>query len=75
VGRSNRKISDAAQLEYATSQARAILTFNATDFEYLHEKWQQDGREYMGIIVSEQIEDVSELVTLDEQYNRLLRLA
>lgn len=85
VGRSNKRKSDASQLEYAEGQARAIYTFNATDFEDIHERWQREGRTHMGIIVSEQIDDFPELlrrvkhhldtVSMDEQYNCLLRLA
>lgn len=36
AGRSSRGIPDEQQLEYASEQARAVLTFNATDFERLH---------------------------------------
>jgi len=80
----NNLLDDEPQLEYATSQGRAILTHNQQDFAPLHEKWQRDGREHAGIILSVQI-PVGELlrrtlrllnqVTADEIHNNLRHLS
>lgn len=47
--------SDEEQLVFATSENRAILTFNIRDFAPLHEEWQAAGRPHAGIIVSQQL--------------------
>ena len=62
AGRDNQRIPDEQQLEYATRQGRAVLTFNATDFEQLDARWKAVGRAHGGIIISEQIIDLQELV-------------
>ena len=79
-----RYLDDEPQLEYATSQGRAILTHNQQDFAPLHEKWQREGREHAGIILSVQI-PIGELlrrtlnllnqVTADEIHNNLRHLS
>ena len=46
---------DEEQLAFATSENRAILTFNIRDFAPLHEAWQAAGRPHAGIIVSQQL--------------------
>jgi len=79
-----RGLDDEPQLEYATSQGRAILTHNQRDFAPLHEKWQREGREHAGIILSVQI-PIGELlrrtlnllnqVTADEIHNNLRHLS
>jgi predicted nuclease of predicted toxin-antitoxin system len=47
--------TDEEQLLFATSQGRAIFTFNIRDFAPLHEGWQAVGRSHAGIIVSQQL--------------------
>jgi predicted nuclease of predicted toxin-antitoxin system len=47
--------SDEEQLVFATSENRAILTFNIRDFAPLHEAWQAAQRPHAGIIVSQQL--------------------
>ncbi|MEA3459566.1 MAG: DUF5615 family PIN-like protein [Chloroflexota bacterium] len=46
--------SDEEQLAFATSQGRAILTFNRGDYARLHKRYTERGWEHCGIIVSEQ---------------------
>ena len=80
----NNLLDDEPQLEYATSQGRTILTHNQRDFAPLHEKWQREGREHAGIILSVQI-PIGELlrrtlnllnqVTADEIHNNLRHLS
>jgi len=47
--------TDEQQLAFATSESRAILTFNVRDFAPLHQHWQAANRSYTGIIVSRQL--------------------
>ena len=49
------KFSDEEHLEYARSQQRAILTHNHDDFARLFDQYWRAGKEYYGIIVSEQL--------------------
>jgi len=58
---------DDAQLEYAASTQRAIVTFNVRDFMPLHEKFLAEGREHWGIVFSTQ-ESIAVL------FHRLLKL-
>lgn len=60
-GRSNKRIPDSAQIQHATGEDRAILTFNATEFEAIHRRWIASGNQHAGIIVCEQINDLDEL--------------
>lgn len=46
--------SDEAQLLWAMTEGRAILTYNATDFCRLHQQFLADGRHHAGIIIAEQ---------------------
>lgn len=46
---------DEAQLDFATKENRAILTFNIRDFAALHQEWTAAGRPHAGIIVSQQL--------------------
>jgi dihydroorotase-like cyclic amidohydrolase len=80
----NDTLGDEEQLEYAASQGRAILTHNQQDFAPLHEKWQREGREHAGIVLSPRI-PIGELlhrilrlldqVTADEMRNNLRHLS
>src|SRR5687767_2326194 len=84
AGRANRGISDADQLEYATRDGRAILTFNSDDFRRLDRARKADRRRHAGIIVSGQVRQVAELVRRvklhldtvrpEDQYDRVLLL-
>jgi predicted nuclease of predicted toxin-antitoxin system len=51
----NDTATDEEQLAFATSQSRAILTFNIRDFATLHQQWQAASRPHAGIIVSRQL--------------------
>jgi predicted nuclease of predicted toxin-antitoxin system len=82
----NREISDEAQLEYATTQSMAILTYNSQDFIPLAETWFFAGRTHAGIIVSEQFSGrqfgellrqtlrLLDKITADEIYNQIVYL-
>ena len=62
----NWGLSDLQQLEYAISQRRAILTFNAGDFTRLHKEYMQNNKSHFGILLSKQIplkETISRLTT------------
>lgn len=48
-------LDDEAQLAYAAEQDRALLTFNARDFEPLAVEWFFAGEEHAGIIISNQL--------------------
>jgi hypothetical protein len=52
AGRANRNISDDDQLTFATSEGRAIYTFNYSDFAALDALWHARGQSHAGIIVS-----------------------
>lgn len=62
--------SDADHLEYATSERRALCTFNVADFWTLHHHCLTTGRSHAGIILMPQ-----QRYGLGEQLRRLLRLA
>src|ERR671932_444306 len=62
AGRHGQRISDEAQLTYATQQGRAILVYNSRDYVPLALKWDNEGRRHAGIIVSPQIIDLGELL-------------
>ena len=47
--------TDEEQLAFATSERRAILTFNIRDFAPLHIRWLAAGQPHSGIIVSRQL--------------------
>src|SRR5215218_3565311 len=55
VGRTNQRITDSEQLAYATSQGRAIYTFNVADFEQLDIQRANARLPHAGIIVSEDL--------------------
>jgi hypothetical protein len=52
AGRSS--VPDDSQLAWATSEERAIVTFNVGDFALLHTDWIESGRHHSGIVVSAQ---------------------
>jgi uncharacterized protein with PIN domain len=45
-------LSDEDQLELATAEDRALLSFNYRDFIALSQRWSKDNRQHAGIIVS-----------------------
>lgn len=51
----NLGCSDEAQLAFATSHGRAILTFNHKDFLQLAKQWHETGRIHAGIILSKEL--------------------
>jgi hypothetical protein len=62
-------LDDAAQLDCATSQARALYTFNVRDFYQLHTEYLAQGKSHAGIILAMQ-----QRYSVGEQVRRLLRL-
>ncbi len=54
---------DKEQLEFAISQRRALLTFNARHFAPLASEYFKKGREHYGIVVTKTL-DLSELIRL-----------
>src|ERR1017187_3568546 len=60
-------LSDESQLNFATQENRALVTFNVGDFVRLHNRWMDAGREHAGIIVSKQL-------SVGEMLRRLLTL-
>ena len=62
AGRANQAISDEAQLDYATQNGRAILTFNARHFIGLDQQWRARQQPHGGIVVSPRIADLGLLL-------------
>ncbi len=60
--------SDESQLEWATAERRAFVTFNVAHFAALHGTWLRQGRHHAGIALSSQR-------PLGDLVRRLLRLA
>ncbi|MGQ9631399.1 MAG: DUF5615 family PIN-like protein [bacterium] len=52
---SRKSFSDEDQLNFASSQNRAILTYNARDYAKLNGRYITEGREHKGIIISGQL--------------------
>ncbi len=50
VGRANRQVSDAEQLEYATQQGRVLVTYNRADYQALDALWRTQGRAHAGVL-------------------------
>lgn len=61
--------SDADHLDYATSQKRALYTFNRGDFYRLHKRYLTEGRSHAGIILAPQ-----QRYSIGEQMRQLLKL-
>ncbi len=49
------ELKDKAQLQFAVSQERALLTFNSVHFIELHKEYILAGKHHCGIIISDQI--------------------
>ena len=60
----NNSLTDKKQLEFASTEHRAIFTFNAADFDKLHKELLAKGALHYGIILAKQI-------TLGETVKRL----
>jgi uncharacterized protein DUF5615 len=77
AGRSNQRLSDDTQLEFAASLGRAILTYNAIDFEPMAREWGALGKRHAGIIVtnaSKPIADIcSGIAELEHSYPEGIR--
>ncbi len=52
----NAGLDDPAQLEYAASQGRVLVTCNARDFVPHYLVWWNAGRHHSGIVTSQQLE-------------------
>lgn len=50
-----RSISDEDVLAFASSESRAVLTYNTRHFVPLARQWFEEGREHSGIILSTQV--------------------
>jgi hypothetical protein len=71
VGEQGRQgYSDEQQLEFATTEGRALYTFNVKDYVLLHIRFLEQGLSHAGIIVADQHRNYS----VGEQMRRLLRL-
>jgi hypothetical protein len=47
-----KRESDESQLAFATSEGRAVLTYNSRDYSPMHYRWQGQGKEHAGLILS-----------------------
>lgn len=79
----NRSINDEPLLALATSEGRAVLTYNIKDFVPLAELWYEAGRDHAGIILSRQLPQgelvnrtlrLLEILGADEIHNNVRRL-
>jgi len=61
--------ADSDHLEYATSQGRALYSFNLRDYNKLHADCLSRGKQHAGIIVARQ-----QIYGVGEQMRRLLRI-
>ncbi len=61
--------TDEEQLEFATTQGRAIYSFNVGDFCRIHAEWLRQHRSHAGIVLAHQ-----QQFSVGEQMRRLLRL-
>jgi hypothetical protein len=68
-GVARKRLEDAEQLEFATSQGRVLYTFNTSDFYQLHTEWLTQGKAHSGIAFAAQ-----QRYAIGEQIRRLLRL-
>ena len=50
IGRGNRRVSDEEQLDYASEQGRAFVTYNRGDLQALDAQWRRQGRQHAGIL-------------------------
>jgi len=50
VGRANRRVSDAEQLDFAAQEGRVLVTYNRADFQALDAAWRTQERRHAGIL-------------------------
>lgn len=50
IGRGNRRVPDEEQLDHASEQGRAFVTYNRGDFQALDAQWRRQGRQHAGIL-------------------------
>lgn len=62
-------LSDAEQLEHATSEGRILYSFNIGDYHRLHTEWLEAGRSHAGLILVPQ-----QRYSVGEQMRRTLRV-
>jgi uncharacterized protein with PIN domain len=55
VEKSRTGLSDNAQLLYAHSEGRILISFNIKDYIKLHKKFIKEGKQHSGIILSKQV--------------------
>jgi hypothetical protein len=53
AGMAHQKHSDGTQLRFATSQGRAMFTFDKVDYIQLAHDWIQAGSDHSGIIITQ----------------------
>lgn len=79
AGRKGRQ--DEEQLQCAAAEARALLSHDIADFARLHERWQAQGLEHWGILLTEEIHfrrllqrvlKTLDLYSADEARNRVI---
>lgn len=63
------ELSDEAQLSWAATHDRVLVTYNVGDFARLHARWLQAGRGHAGLVLMAQQRD-----SVGETMRRLLRL-
>jgi Tfp pilus assembly protein PilZ len=61
--------SDEQHLRHATTNERALYSFNIRDYSVLHDQWVASGQEHSGIILAFQ-----QRYSVGEQLRRLLHL-
>lgn len=64
------KASDAAQLEFATSQQRVLYSYNVGDYYRLHSEFLGLGKPHAGIVLSQQTQ-----FSIGEQARRIAEIA
>lgn len=47
--------TDEEQLEFATKERRALVSFNVRDYPSIHVEWSAKGKEHWGVILSRQL--------------------
>jgi predicted nuclease of predicted toxin-antitoxin system len=50
LGRSNRRLPDQQQLEYAAAEGRVLVTYNRADYQTLDIEWRNQGLTHPGIL-------------------------
>ncbi len=50
IGRANRRVPDAEQLDHAATAGRVLVTYNRSDYQALDAEWASQGRTHAGIL-------------------------